>query len=86
MCVLTDISPIGIAWLNYRYLIETHLIIPPISTSVAPALLFSFSFLSLRLACQELAGYIDFQASVQCPSFGRTREEKASSFVVDVNR
>lgn len=54
MCVLTDILPIGIAWLDYMYLIEMLLIIPPISTSVAPAIFFfyfSFSVPSLPVAC-----------------------------------
>lgn len=54
MWLLTDILPIGIAWLDYICLTEMLLIIPPIPTSTAPAgffFYFSFSVPSLPGAC-----------------------------------
>lgn len=52
MCVLTDILPVGIAWLDYIYLIEMLLIILLISMSIGPDMFyFSFSPLSLPIAC-----------------------------------
>jgi len=47
MCVLTDILPIDMAWLDYMYLIETLLIILPISTSIAPAVFLFYSSFSV---------------------------------------
>lgn len=81
MCLLTDILPIGIAWLNRMYLIETLLIIPPISTFAAPAM-FSFfcaSFVSSLLVKVICKGV--FSAQV----LGEPEQEKAATFVVDMN-
>lgn len=81
MCLLTDILPIGIAWLNRMYLIETLLIIPPISTFAAPAMFSSFcaSFVSSLLVKVICKGV--FSAQV----LGEPEQEKAATFVVDTN-
>lgn len=81
MCLLTDILPIGIAWLNRMYLIETLLIIPPISTFAAPAMFSSFcaSFVSSLLVKVICKGV--FSAQI----LGEPEQEKVASLVVDTN-